>query len=192
MDTEDHDHFKTIAAAQVGLPLDSPTRQEPDNSNLPRAPAFCLERAKLLFGSYRKDEVADPEIYCAAIALILSEYPKNIIDYVTDPRTGIASEPESRFGVPNGGTVRAACERAVASAARMAQPRFVRTPHVYVPPVKTPPGTSYFEMFEKHGRPIGRFENINDQWDRGRSVMPARDGELKKSDLMGAGAARLK
>jgi hypothetical protein len=43
-----------------------------------------------LFGCYRRADAADPEIYSAAVAAILSEYDEETVVFVTDPRTGIA------------------------------------------------------------------------------------------------------
>lgn len=53
-------------------------------------PALAAERARLLFGCYRKGDANDPETYTAAIAAILTEYPPEVIRIATDPRTGIA------------------------------------------------------------------------------------------------------
>ena len=44
----------------------------------------------MLFGCYRKGDANDPEMYTAAIAAILSDYSEEVIQHVTDPRTGIA------------------------------------------------------------------------------------------------------
>jgi hypothetical protein len=47
-----------------------------------------------LFGCYRRADAADPEIYSAAVAAILSEYDEETVAYVTDPRTGIARKSQ--------------------------------------------------------------------------------------------------
>ncbi len=46
--------------------------------------------------------------------------------------------------------------------------------------------TNYFECFAAHGRPVGRFEKPDDQWNRGRKVMPTVKKEMDKADLMEA------
>src|SRR5690242_98923 len=51
---------------------------------------YAAERARMLFGCYRKAEANDPDIYVAAIAAILAEYGPEVIRTVTDPREGIA------------------------------------------------------------------------------------------------------
>lgn len=80
--------------------------------------AYGAERARFLFGQYRKGEANDPEIYVASIAAILSEYPAETIRYVTDPRTGIAANPPRDkktgmvwTGMPNPAEVKNACEK---------------------------------------------------------------------------------
>lgn len=101
MDPEDHANFKTIASASAA-PLDasrkppteatSPSGQDRQWSPYENKAAYCLARAKVIFACYRKDETHDPETYAAAVGAILSEYPKNIIDLSSDPRSGIASK----------------------------------------------------------------------------------------------------
>lgn len=51
--------------------------------------SWRMERVRLLCACYRKDEATDPEIYATAMAAVLSEYPDDIVEYITDPRTGL-------------------------------------------------------------------------------------------------------
>lgn len=155
MDSEDRDHFKTIAnqSAERQVVLRKP--QDAENSRSGLDPAYCLNRTKILFACYRKDEAHDAELYCAAVASTFEGFSRAAVDYVTDPRTGIASE--LKF-LPSVAEVRECCVRAETRIALLAKPNFKFERHQYHPPVKREPGTSYFEMFEKHGRPIGRFE----------------------------------
>ena len=60
-----------------------------------------------MFGCYRKAEASDPEIYAAATAAVLSEYPQDVIDFVTDPRTGL---PVTSKWLPSVFEVKQACE----------------------------------------------------------------------------------
>jgi hypothetical protein len=53
---------------------------------------YAAERAKLLFGLYRKGDANDPATYVAGITAVLSEYEPEVIRYVTDPREGIARQ----------------------------------------------------------------------------------------------------
>jgi hypothetical protein len=52
---------------------------------------YATERVGLLLGQYAKARPHEPAIYIAALAAILSEYPREVIEYVTDPRTGLAN-----------------------------------------------------------------------------------------------------
>jgi len=70
---------------------------------------YAAERAKLLFGSYRKGDANDPDTYVAAITAVLSEYPADVIKRVTDPRLGIARK--SKF-MPNLCELSEACDAA--------------------------------------------------------------------------------
>ena len=55
-------------------------------------PQMAARRAAILLGCYRTGDANDPDTYCAAIAAVLSRYSKDVVTYVTDPRTGIAGE----------------------------------------------------------------------------------------------------
>ncbi len=68
--------------------------------------AYSSSRAALMFGCYRKAEASDPEIYAAATASVLSEYPREVVDYITDPRTGLPSKSQ---WLPSVFEVRKAC-----------------------------------------------------------------------------------
>lgn len=92
---------------------------ESDNSTNQRQQRalYASERARLLFGQYRKGDANDPEIYVATVAAILADYPSETIRYVTDPRTGIAANPLSDpetgrvwSGMPDAANVKRACE----------------------------------------------------------------------------------
>jgi hypothetical protein len=54
-------------------------------------PEIALARAQLLAGCYRKDDAADPETYATALAAVLALYSPDIVQQVTDPRTGLPS-----------------------------------------------------------------------------------------------------
>jgi hypothetical protein len=67
-----------------------------------------MNRTKLLFGCYRKTEANDPEVLAAAVAATLAEFPREIVDFVTDPRTGL---PATSKWIPSVFEVREACDR---------------------------------------------------------------------------------
>lgn len=43
----------------------------------------------MLFSSYRLDQYADPEGFAAQAAVVLGQYPANVVERVTSPLTGI-------------------------------------------------------------------------------------------------------
>ena len=80
-----YDEFKQVAAL---LPQRTGCLSSPSVSD--RGPQV-LGRARMLLGCYRTGDAADPETYVAAIAAVLSEYPMDVVELVTDPRTGLPS-----------------------------------------------------------------------------------------------------
>lgn len=68
---------------------------------------MAIKRTALLFGCYRKGDANDPEIYTAAVAATLADYSAEVIEYVTDPRTGL---PSKLKWLPTVAEVREACE----------------------------------------------------------------------------------
>lgn len=57
-------------------------------------PQTAVQRAALLFGCYRRGDANDPDTYSAAVAAVLSRFPQHVVEYVTDPRTGLAGTCE--------------------------------------------------------------------------------------------------
>lgn len=140
MDIEDRDHFRTIASPLAPLLDGLQKPQSAASSPSGPDPAYCLDRTKLLFSCYRKDEAHDPEIYCSAVAATLSEFPRQVVEYVTDPRTGL---PSSSKWLPNIAEVREAC---VTEAKRLqlgSQPR-IRFTRYNLP--EKPPGDLFVAM----------------------------------------------
>ena len=72
------------------------------------APQEAAERARLLFGCYRRGDANDPETYTAAVAANLALYAPEVVWRVTDPVDGIAT----RVGfLPTLQELREECER---------------------------------------------------------------------------------
>lgn len=69
--------------------------------------AYATERARVLFGCFRKGDANDPDTYVAAIAAVLADYPEDTIWSVTDPRSGVASKVGF---LPTVKEIRDACE----------------------------------------------------------------------------------
>jgi hypothetical protein len=68
---------------------------------------YAASRAGLMFACYRKAEATDPEMYAAAVTAVLSDYPQEVIDYITDPRTGL---PVKSKWLPTVFEVKQACD----------------------------------------------------------------------------------
>lgn len=64
-----------------------------------------------MFGCYRRGEANNPEVYTASVAAVLAEYPPDVINYVTDPRTGLPSKCDF---LPTVKEIRTACEAEMA------------------------------------------------------------------------------
>lgn len=43
----------------------------------------------MLFSAYRKDDFADPEGFVTQLGAILCDFPEDVVNYVTSPKTGI-------------------------------------------------------------------------------------------------------
>lgn len=68
---------------------------------------YAMQRARTMFGCYRKGDAHDPDTYVAAVAAVLAEYPDETIWTVTDPRVGL---PSKVGWLPTVKEVRDACE----------------------------------------------------------------------------------
>jgi hypothetical protein len=121
-----------------------------------------LQRARLLASCYRKDEAHDPEVYAAAIAAVLADgYELAVIDYVTDPRSGL---PSTQKFLPNVAEVREACEARATTLRRLQQPPFKPKSQPSAAKPRKPGQLNYAEFLkwaeenQKPQRPIGAFE----------------------------------
>ncbi len=99
--------MEKLQAQSFQQPTDSLPARSPSVQSQALCPAqIAAERARLLFGCYRTGEANDPDTYTAAIASILCEYPMEVVQHVTDPRTGIARKIKFLPSIPE---VDAAC-----------------------------------------------------------------------------------
>lgn len=71
------------------------------------SPIAIGEAVKRLTGAYRKGEAEDATTYARSIALVLSDYPLEIVQRVTDPRIGLQSRSQ---WLPTVAEVKTACE----------------------------------------------------------------------------------
>lgn len=170
---DEPDFFKTMPLVSVEQPSDLPDRPLPANSRSGLDPAYCLRSAKVLFGQYRKDEAHDPEVFSAAVAAVFSEYTVAIIEFAIDPRTGIAGK--YKF-LPHIFEIKEFCEEQSKQTERLEYyrrlPKF--KPSEPTPLLKHELGQSFQDMMKTNGRPVGRFEHPDDQWNRNRLATPYR------------------
>jgi len=109
MDQEDRDHFKTIARASAGPLQGSQKPQSEETSRSGHDRAYLAKKVATIFACYRKDEAHNPEMYAAAVTAVMSDFPREVIDFVIDPRTGILGV--SKF-MPSVAEIKEACENA--------------------------------------------------------------------------------
>lgn len=74
------------------------------------SPEIATQATRRLLGCYRRGDAEDPEVFTAAVALVLSEYPPEVVYRVTDPRSGI---PATSKWLPTIQEVHEACEAAM-------------------------------------------------------------------------------
>jgi hypothetical protein len=103
--------------------------------------AYAAERAKVLFGSYRRGDANDPDRYVAAIAKVLSSHDTDLIREVTDPETGISATEKFMTFMPNAGELKVYCDAVAARRDRIKKlgslPRIDFTlPRLPRPPVR--------------------------------------------------------
>jgi hypothetical protein len=114
-----------------------------------------------MFACYRRDEATDPEIYCAAIASILGDgYSLEVVEYVTDPRTGL---PSTQKFLPTVAEVRSACDARASYLDRVN--RYSKLKPAPRKEITKRPGEIDAAEFDRRvalgelkSRPIGRFE----------------------------------
>jgi hypothetical protein len=82
---------------------------------------FVMERAKLLFGGYRRGDANDPDTYVLSVAAVLAMYQAEVVREVTDPRTGISTHEKFRAYPPNSGELKAHCDGVAARRDRLAK-----------------------------------------------------------------------
>ena len=84
---DDTDRYWTSSIASLSTPVVTPVifpvRRGHDRLN------WIAARARLVFGSYRRDDFADPEVFLRQIASILERYDDTVIEACTSENTGI-------------------------------------------------------------------------------------------------------
>jgi hypothetical protein len=75
---------------------------------------YAAQRARLLFGNYRRGDANDPDTYVAAMAAVLTLFDRALIAEVTDPRTGIQTTERFQTFPPQPGELKRYCDTIVA------------------------------------------------------------------------------
>jgi hypothetical protein len=160
MDTEDRDHFKTMHNPSPRH-LEIWRRRQKEASSLSSPDqAYCQKAAQAICSCYRRDEAHDAQGYAAGLGAVLSDYSRQVVDFVADPRTGVTTE--FPMGLPNVGQIRDFCDVIVRRMDVLSKPKPIAAP--YVPPPLRPGEITYGEFLarvatgELKPRPIGRFE----------------------------------
>lgn len=154
------DHFGYIPDSDLKAPS-QPRPTELDKN-------WVLSRVEMILAGYRKADYQNPEAFMMQAAMNLMRFPKEVIEYVSAPTTGI--QTRSKWPPSLAEIVEACvaeqnwCEK-VARYSAMG-PRATKA----LPPPKFSAEDSYEAMFKKHGRPIGVFENVNDKWNNRRGA----------------------
>lgn len=60
-----------------------------DNSRMLQRKELILRCQRVLFAAYRTDQYADPDGFITSLGLIFSQYPDDVVEFVTSPLTGI-------------------------------------------------------------------------------------------------------
>lgn len=80
--------------------------------------AAITQRIEMLLSAYRRDDYADPEKFVAQLGVVLSGYDADVVEYVTDPRTGIQ---RTNKWPPSIQEVVEACDNRIAAKVREAE-----------------------------------------------------------------------
>jgi hypothetical protein len=78
--------YSTASSIVTQLPLTSQARKGRNRSH------WIASRAQQVFGAYRKDEFANPEVFIMQIGTILERYSDIVVERVTSPVTGIQAK----------------------------------------------------------------------------------------------------
>lgn len=116
---------------------------------------WLLSRIQLLCSAYPRDDYTDPEGFIAQLALIVAQYDPGVVEYVTDPRTGLQRRLKFRLTIAD---VVEALEAEANWRDKVAKNAAIPRGTTKLPAPKFFAAESYDAMVEKHGRPFGVFE----------------------------------
>ena len=141
----------------------TPSKPQPNASSSD----YVIDRLRMMLSGFRKSDYHNPEGFMLQAAANLSAFPKEIVDYITDPKTGIQARlqwPPSLAEIVEAARAEQAHRDKIARYAAMG-PRAPALPKPSMSGVQGDggPGTIYtakafHQAVEKHGRPVGPFE----------------------------------
>lgn len=120
---------------------------------------WLADRIRLLCSAYPKDDYSDPEAFVAQLGVILAQYDPEVVEYVTDPRTGLQRRLKFRLTIAD---VVEALEAEANWRDKVAKAQAIsggKNPTTLLPKPRFSVADSYEAMFAKHGRPFGVFES---------------------------------
>jgi hypothetical protein len=138
---------------KINLASSQPQGASPSGSKA--RPATVSRAIQLLFSAYRRDDFADPEGFVAQLGTILTEFPEEVVIYVTSPSTGL--QRRSKWP-PTISEVIEACEQHQEHLARLRKPRLVVAGRISAPLLRDRPAGSLANIFVPEGH--ARYANL--------------------------------
>lgn len=140
------------------IKFDPSQRSQSDGqSNLKASPATVARGIQFLFSAYRRDDFSDPEGFVAQLGTILTDFPEEVVNYVTSPKTGL--QRRSKWP-PTTSEVLAACEEHQEFLTKLRRPRPVFAERLAAPLLRQRPQGYMAQVFvpEEHPRYISLCE----------------------------------
>jgi len=117
--------------------------------------SWVLSRIEMILAGYRKADYHNPEAFMTQVAMNLMKFPKDIIEYVSAPTTGI--QTRSKWP-PNMAEIIEACQAEQNHREKIARYSAMGPALPRLPKPKFSAEQSFEAMTAKHGRPTGVFE----------------------------------
>jgi hypothetical protein len=136
-----------------------PDNDRPKVPSLPPLTEFdrnwLLSRIEMILAGYRKADYHNLEAFLTQAAMILTTFPKEIIEYVSAPETGIQTQLQ---WPPSLAEIVAACVAEQTHREKVARYSAMGPTLPRLPKPKFSAEQSFEVMTAKHGRPTGVFE----------------------------------
>lgn len=146
---------------QVNFNPTNQSQPQPERCNS----EWLAGRIALIFSAYRRDEWQDPEGFILQLGLNLEQYPPGIVEYVTDPVTGIQSRSK---WPPSLAEIVEACRAEMEHRSKVEKYSNLPPPAARLPKPRFSATDNYEAMVKQYGRPVGFFESPSDRWNTRR------------------------